>query len=394
MKRHAAEETQLSVRVRELTNASEIEKRETLNHSQWHGGRSLSHFLEEADETRRYAFRNWVLEYAESEEGESWSVGSSMQLYSSDAALCLADRGRSGSGSGSESCTHTIARLHGFASLFTEPRQRGKGFASLLLQKYMEQVAKSLRDPLHIGFLFTDVGYPIYEKCGFQRVLADIRDVEFTPKLLLLLRQRPANNETDVDLDACGISRLFADTDAEVLASQCTRWSLELRNSLMEEAERSNKETVLVDPIVGKWGDALSTSLVEILVTRHCGSPRPSCTGAQCGNTVMLWAANQLESVLQIMVVMWDPADHAEQIAQDMESLVRFGRHVAAAAGLTVFKSWMSNVHVDLADRVWPVASQGGKIKIRENMLPMISLRREPAAGPLHCPYLSKLSYY
>ncbi len=141
----------------ELVLASEAEKRarDPLTHAAWGGGLSLAQYLEREQALRahpwaRLAMQTWLLR-------EGAGVLASCETFRNDSYL----DGRAGS-------------AWSIASVFTEPKLRGKGHALSLMQRLRERLKSE--PSAQACVLFSEVGPSLYERAGY-RALANATDL-------------------------------------------------------------------------------------------------------------------------------------------------------------------------------------------------------------------------
>lgn len=113
-------------------------------------GKPLSR-QEFAERERRLGNCRWIREG-----GTTWVAEQKGQLFASCETMKMISRFRD-----------ELGRTYGIASVFTDERHRGLGYASAMLRSVMQQI--QARDPKAQAFiLYSEVGASIYERLGFQ----------------------------------------------------------------------------------------------------------------------------------------------------------------------------------------------------------------------------------
>jgi len=209
------------------------------------------------------------------------------------------------------------------ASVFTEERLRGRGYAT----KLMDLLAAELEHAsprAHSALLFSDVGAPLYRRSGYQETPA--WDWRFPPE--------PGEPSALVD-------RLLQDTDVAAALARMRRpetpffyWPTAHQVDWHIERERIYAE----------------------LMPR----PRPEANGAVAGESTALWYMMGRTGTL--MVSMFDA-----RTAEDAAALLGAARRVAHGAGLEKVVLWE-----EPATAPWVARVAGGTRELRDGSLPMI----------------------
>jgi len=207
----------------------------------------------------------------------------------------------------------------GVASVFTERRLRGRGYASQLLTLLAAEAGGA-----HALILFSDVGAPLYERIGY--VARPASDLVFPPAAG----------------DPSAVAELYADSDvAEALAT----------------VSRPNGG-FLVWPTAAQLDWHLERDRTFAALA---GRTRVGSSGARAGDGIALWAGDSKRERLQVLLF----------LAPDREAATALGEAARRAAA-----------RADLKEvRVWAcpdAAALGGRGLPREGSLPML---RPLAAG-------------
>jgi len=291
-----------------LTAASDAEKqaRDAVTFAEWGTRLSLEQFKEREARLRahrwsRDAMRTWLLRDASGE------VLSSCETFLTD---CRVDG--------------AWGQAWQIASVFTEPHLRGRGHATRMLSLLVEQLGREPGLPLAVT-LYSDVGAPIYERCGF-------RAVEPPHDWLL----SPVHGDPGVGVELI---------TGEVLASA-------------HAAIRPPASPVLLWPSADELDWHLER---ERIYAQMLGGPRPVAWGARAGDVVGLWAVSSRGGSLEVLVL-----GDGELRAQ--RAVLEAARRVAAQAGLSQVRLWED----PLSGGEPPARALGGVRKPREGSLPML----------------------
>lgn len=144
---------------------SALPSRDQLTHQEWSGGLSVPQFLERESRLRNHfwakaSMKTWFLI------DESSNVLSSCESFRQRSEWDARDLG------------HTYA----VASVFTEKKLRGKGYATKMIDHLIVELKK--RDPqAQAVILFSDVGPKIYERSGFKPIPAWDRVISVPNKI-------------------------------------------------------------------------------------------------------------------------------------------------------------------------------------------------------------------
>ncbi|HYH96486.1 GNAT family N-acetyltransferase [Hyalangium sp.] len=209
------------------------------------------------------------------------------------------------------------------ASVFTEERLRGRGYATRLLGLLAAELERA-SPRVHTALLFSDVGAPLYRRSGYQETPA--WDWRFTPE--------PGEPAALVD-------RLLPDTEVSAAHARMRRpeapffyWPTAPQVDWHIERERIYAE----------------------LMPR----PRPETNGAMAGASTALWYMMGRTSTL--MVLMLDA-----RTAEETAALLGAARRVAHRAGLSQVVLWEEPSMASLVAQV-----PGGTRELREGSLPML----------------------
>lgn len=255
--------------------ADEVVARNVLTAPVWGHAFTLAQYLERERVLRehpfaRAGFDTWVL----ADEDDDAMLFASLETLRQP--LVLPDGGR---GHG-----------YGVASVFTEPAFRGRGHATELLTGVLRTLADE--DPLaRASVLFSDVGAPIYQRCGYVAFRGDDVVISASPSAFL-----------------------------------------------GEPIDRDHVPTARVRP--GLLTFVNSPDRLDWLLTRqtlHAGflqRREPPAVGARLGESYVIWFANFRKSTLDILA--FDADDAAAP------TLLATARHVAHQFGLAHVVAWSS----------------------------------------------------
>jgi GNAT superfamily N-acetyltransferase len=210
------------------------------------------------------------------------------------------------------------------ASVLTEPRLRGRGFASRMMRLLVERLARE--DSAHASILFSDVGAQIYEQSGGFVALPAI-DRVFEPS--------EGGSETPVDAllgdgDVEGeLARVAAPCDAFVVWPEAGQldWHLERERAYAALLER----------------------------------PRPEACGARAGEGRIFWAGDFKNDRLVVLLL-------AAQSPEEAGALLEAAQRTAGRARLREVRLWDYRGAVD-----WSRVRDPGRLEPRAGALPMIA---------------------
>ncbi|WP_224247114.1 GNAT family N-acetyltransferase [Hyalangium gracile] len=211
----------------------------------------------------------------------------------------------------------------GIASVFTEERLRGRGYATRLMDLVAAELERA-SPRVHSALLFSDVGAPLYRRSGYQETEA--WDWCFTPE--------PGEPAARVD-------RLLS--EREVGAGLARMRRPEAPFFYWPTAEQ-------VDWHIER----------ERIYTELLSRPRPEAQGATVGESTALWYMTARSSALTM--VMFDA-----RTAEDAAALLGAARRVAHRAGLAQVVLWEEPALAPLLARV-----PGAARVAREDSLPML----------------------
>jgi GNAT superfamily N-acetyltransferase len=233
----------------------------------------------------------------------------------------------------------------GIASVFTEARFRGRGYASTLLTSMRAQIeAEEDAGQPPAFLLFSDVGAPIYERAGFVALPGD--DLRLAP---------------DGSAGFVG---------APIVRADVGRF---LRGRLSGAAQ-------------GTWAfevtaDRLDWQLErEALHARFAGRAQPRACGVELAGGHLLWAAHYGKNVLEILDFQGDEATCREAL--------RSARAVAHGAGLAAVVAWDSEGLPEAA-----LVEHGAVRTPREGSLVMVTEVKGPDDVPLVPAPVSRASW-
>lgn len=246
---------------------------------------------------------------------EAGAVLASCETFRMDSFL-YPKGGAGGAGAASAGSTYAVA------SVFTEPRLRGRGYASRMMALLSEELVRI--DPAaQASVLYSDVGPTIYARVGyvgrpaFDRVLPPEKgDPEEGVELV---------GEADIERAMALIPRPSRGFVVWPTAEQVD-WHLE-------------RERVYASLL---------------------GGDRPTGTGARAGGSVALWACNFKSNDLMILIL------HANE-TRELQAIVRSARRTAGRAGLSRVLLWEQP-----SGAPWPSGPEAGERRPREGGLPML----------------------
>ncbi len=295
-----------------LVPASEQQKRarDPVAWAEWGSRLSVEQFLEREQRLRAHA---WCREGM-----QTWLwCGSGDEVLAS----CESFRMRSFIGLGSPGDREEGVTF-GVASVLTEQRLRGHGYASGMMRALVERLR--VEPGAHGSLLYSDVGATLYERAGY--VPRPAPDRVFSPL--------PGEPSRSVD-------------------------ALIAENGLATALEQV---PVPEDPFV-VWPTAtqLDWHLERARVYESLlNEPRPVACGARAGSSTAFWAADLKNRVLRILLLA--AFSEAEGVA-----LMRAARQEAHATGLSEVRLCEQPVPFH-----WPASEDGGALSERIGELPML----------------------
>lgn len=303
-----------------LANDEQQEARDAVTYSAWGSPLSLEGYLQRENRLRghpwsRAELKMWLLC---EDPGE---VLASCETYRTDSFLHAPDG------------TLSAGDSYAIASVFTEERLRGRGYATKLMDLLAAELERA-SPRAHSALLFSDVGAPLYRRSGYRETPA--WDWRFSPE--------PGEPSALVD-------RLIQDTDVGAALARMRR----------PEAPFFYWPTAAqVD-----WHIERERIYTELLT-----HPRPEANGAICGQSTALWHMTGRTSTL--MVLMLDA-----RTAEDAAALLGAARRVAHRAGLSKVVLWEEPAAAPLLAQV-----AGGTRELRDGSLPMIRPLRPGLPSP------------
>jgi GNAT superfamily N-acetyltransferase len=274
-----------------LRLASEAEKRarDELTFQEWAAGLTPEGYVERERRLRahtwaRASMRTWLLE-------EGGEIVSSCETF----AVPSLHRGERGT-------THEVA------SVFTEPRLRGKGHAGRMMKRLVKQLREESPEA-HAVVLFSDVGAGLYERAGF--VTRPAVDWVYPPRASTA-KVEWLKHPPEVSLKGA----LALQLSAEQLD-----WHLE-------------RERIYADQL---------------------RKPRPDVCGASVGNSRIVWACNFKSNSLVVLALEAATPDEAKPLMESAQA-------TAHAVGLNEVRCWESALPMP----------PGGRREERKGSLPML----------------------
>jgi GNAT superfamily N-acetyltransferase len=291
------------------TDAQKIE-RDLLAHEAWGQGLSPEGFAERERRLRGQAWasevmRTWLLV------DEGGAILASCETFRMESVVHPKGAGDPALGS-----------TYGVASVFTEPRLRGRGYASGMMS--LLPAAILAEDPAaHAIILFSDVGPAIYARVGYV--------------------ERPAFDwviEAEEGDPGEGVQLVGEEEIASAL-------------SLIPRPA----EGFVIWPTAGQvdWHIERERVYASLL-----GGDRPTGSGARAGGSVALWACNFKSNELFILLL------HANG-TRELQAIVRSARRTARRAGLSRVRIWEQPVAAP-----WTAGTAGFERRPREGGLPML----------------------
>ncbi|HZF48557.1 MAG TPA: hypothetical protein VE093_07915 [Polyangiaceae bacterium] len=211
---------------------------------------------------------------------------------------------------------------YGVASVFTEPRLRGKGYASRMMSLLPAAILE--RDPAaHAIILFSDVGPAIYARVGYVE----------RPAFDWVLD--PVEGDPGEGVELIG--------EEEVVSAL----------SLIPRPA----EGFVVWPTAGQVDWHLER---ERIYASLLGGSRPTGSGARAGGSVALWACNFKVNELFILLL------HANG-TRELQAIVRSAQRTAGRAGLSRVRAWEQPLVAPLKE-----GPEGFERRPREGGLPML----------------------
>lgn len=311
-----------------LRLATEAEKhaRDALTHAAWGSPLSVPEFQRREARLRahpwtRAGMQTWLL----ADEG-SGEVLCSCETFHNDSFLRLPDGGLQQGDSGS------------IASVYTEPRLRGRGHARTL----MDLLARRLEGQsvsAHAAVLFSDVGPALYARSGYRA--AEAWDWRFPP----LAPGAPQD----------GVDALLGEGEVA--------WAL-------ARMRRPEAHFFL-------WPSAAQVDWHlerERFYAEALARPRPTACGARVGDSTALWAMVARSGKLAVLML-------DARSAADCTALLAAARRTAAQAGLGYVEVWEEPHTAPLL----PAVPHGQRLA-REESLPMLRPLR-PGLPPVLPPF-------
>jgi GNAT superfamily N-acetyltransferase len=300
-----------------LANEAQKAERDTVTYSAWGPPLSVEGYAEREQRLRahrwpRAELKTWLLC------AEDGAVLASCEAYRMDSFLRDPDG------------VLVPGDSFGIASVFTEERLRGRGYATRLMDLLARELERA-SPRAQSALLFSDVGAPLYRRSGYLE--APAWDWRFAPE--------PGEPSQLVD-------RLLSEADVPTALARMRRpdapffyWPTADQVDWFIERERIYAE----------------------LLPR----PRPEANGARAGDSTALWY--MVGPTGTLMVLMFDA-----RTAEDASALLGAARRVAHRSGLSKIVLWEEPATAALVARV-----PGAVREARDGSLPMVRpLRPEP----------------
>jgi hypothetical protein len=220
---------------------------------------------------------------------------------------------------------------YGVASVFTEPRLRGRGHASRMMS-LLPAAILAANPGAHAIILFSDVGPGMYARAGYV--------------------ERPAFDwvlEPEEGDPGEGVEVIMEEETASAL-------------SLIPRPAGG----FVVWPTAGQVDWHLER---ERVYASLLGGARPTGSGARAGGSVALWACNFKTSELFILLL------HAKG-TRELQAIVRSAQRTARRAGLSRVRAWEQPLAAP-----WPSGPGGFERRPRDGSLPMI-VPLDPRVSP------------
>jgi GNAT superfamily N-acetyltransferase len=311
-----------------LVLATEAQKaeRDTVNYPAWGPPLSVADYVVREQRLRghpwaRAELKSWLLC---ADNGEALA---SCETYRTDSFLRRADG------------TLEPGDSFAIASVFTEERLRGKGYATRLMDLLAAELERT-SPRAHSALLFSDVGAPIYRRSGYRE----------TPAWDWRLAPEPGE-------------------------------PAELVDRLLQEVELGAALTRIRKPEVPffYWPTAAQLDWHlerERIYSELLPRPRPEANGAIAGDSTALWYMVGRSSTL--LVMMFDA-----RTARDAAALLTAARRVAHRAGLSKVVLWEEPAAAPLLAQV-----PGAVREPRDGSLPMLRPLRPglDLSGPIPVP--------
>lgn len=303
-----------------LANDEQQEARDAVTYAAWGPPLTPEGYLQRENRLRghpwsRAELKMWLLC---EERGE---VLASCETYRTDSFLRAADG------------TLSAGDSYAIASVFTEERLRGRGYATKLMDLLAVELERA-SPRVHSALLFSDVGAPLYRRSGYRETPA--WDWHFSPE----------QGEPSALVD-----RLLQETNVGAALARMRR----------PEAPFFYGPTA---PQVD-WHLERERIYAELM---PC--PRPEANGATAGESTALWSMTGRTG--KLVVLMLDA-----RTAEDTAALLGAARRVAHRAGLSQVVLWEEPAMA-------PVLAQvaGGTRELRDGSLPMIRPLRPGLPSP------------
>jgi len=297
----------------ELTLATEEEKRrrDLLTFAPWGSPLTIEGWLRREDRLRAHpwsarAMRTWLLR------GEGGEVLSSCETFRMSSALRAGGDRRDG-------------HAYGVASVFTEDRLRGRGYAAELLRQVHRRTAAE--DPSSQAFiLFSEVGAGVYERAGYAARPDRDEDLVFPPS------------------DATGPGAAERVPEGEL-------------ERLLQRAESPPDDGFCVWPSADQldWHRDRERFYAEAL-----GRPRAPGCGAEHPDGVAVWTGNLRSQRLYLLLL-------RARTPEAALALVEAARRAAHAAALPAVHLWTCPM-----PEGWSPERASGRAAPRDQALPML----------------------
>ncbi|SEL72449.1 Acetyltransferase (GNAT) family protein [Stigmatella aurantiaca] len=212
------------------------------------------------------------------------------------------------------------------ASVFTEERLRGRGYATRMMDLLVTELGRAPN--AQAALLFSDVGAPLYQRSGYREV----------PAWNWTLAPEPGDPATGVD-------GLLTEKDLE---------------RALDRAKAPERPFYL-------WPTAAQVDWHlerERIYAEQLGRPRPEACGATVGDSTALWA---MVGRYGVLVLLWLDA----RSAQDAAALLGAAQRVAHRAGLSRVEVWE-----EPATAPWLARVPGATREPRDGSLPMLQALR------------------
>ncbi|KAL1838547.1 hypothetical protein VTJ49DRAFT_2545 [Mycothermus thermophilus] len=250
---------------------------------------------------------------------------------------------------------------YGIASVFTNPRFRGRGMASHMLRKVQEFVDNELK--AEFGALYSDIGREYYTRLGWR----DWR----TPQLLLTLSEakRDGGGGSSATLSANGSVPIYEE-DVRKLAKEDIQ---RVKDSLIASAKRGNggdKTRIAFLPHTEQflWHFTRDRYMCKVLAGREVvnrGAKTPD------SSAWVLWDHDLRERKLKVLRLVEDTAgtNSDDKRRADVKTLLRAAVAEAADWGLPKVSVWSpSGVTATAAADLWCELQPRVQVALEERM--------------------------